>query len=76
MSGQPSYFAWFEFFPSAAFLVGDFPVNPGDIMQAEVSYDETSLLFTLHLRNVTTGQSFKISSAVPNAKRTSAEWII
>ncbi|MBV9768946.1 MAG: hypothetical protein JOZ32_05190 [Bryobacterales bacterium] len=75
VSGQPSYFAWFEFFPSAAFVVGDFPVNPGDIIEAEVSYDETSLLFTVHLHDVSTGHSFKISSAVPNAKRNSAEWI-
>jgi hypothetical protein len=73
--GQPTYYAWFEFFPNPSFTVGDFSVNPGDSIEAEVSYDETSQLFTVHLRDVTSGQSFKISSAVPNAKRTSAEWI-
>jgi hypothetical protein len=75
VKGEPSYYAWFEFYPNASFLIGDFPVSPGDIIEAEVSYDESSLLFTVHIHDVTTGQSFKISSAVPNAKRTSAEWI-
>jgi hypothetical protein len=57
------------------YTVGDFAVVPGDSIEAEVSYDETSQLFTVHLNDLTSGQSFKISSAVPNAQRTSAEWI-
>jgi peptidase A4-like protein len=75
VKGQPSYYAWFEFFPNPSFTVGDFPVIPGDSIEAEVSYDETSQLFTVHLHDLTSGQSFKIRSAVPNAQRTSAEWI-
>jgi hypothetical protein len=75
VKGQPTYYAWFEFYPSVSFTVEDFPITPGDNIEAEVSYDESAQVFTLHLRNVTTLQSFRIKSAVPNAKRNSAEWI-
>jgi hypothetical protein len=73
--GQPTYYAWFEFYPGPSFIVEDFPVTPGDNIEAEISYDDNSQVFTLHERDVTTGQSFRIRSAVPNAKRNSAEWI-
>ena len=55
--------------------MSDFPVKLGDTLDAEVSYDDTSEPFTVHLHDSTSGQSFSIRSAVPNAKRTSAEWI-
>lgn len=74
-AGQPSYYAWFEFYPGPSFNVLDFPVSPGDNIEAEVSYNQTTQLFTAHIKNITTAQSFRISSAVPNAMRSSAEWI-
>jgi len=70
---RPRYYAWYEFYPAASILISSVPVAPGNIMSASVTYDGTE--FTVTITNVTTGQSYSTSSAVPGAQASSAEWI-
>jgi hypothetical protein len=72
---QPTYYAWFEFYPRPGYLINNFPVSPGNIISAEVSYGSTTKQFTVTLSNLTTGSSFSTSMQLPSAARTSAEWI-
>jgi hypothetical protein len=74
-AGTPSYYAWFEFYPSPSHLVSTVPIHAGDVISAEVSYSSTTAKFTLTLKDLTTGKSFSKASAVKRAQRTSAEWI-
>jgi hypothetical protein len=69
------YYAWYEFYPRPSILVTSVPVNPGDVMSAEVVYDVTNEKFYATITNVTTGKTFTKGAAVPNAIRSSAEWI-
>ena len=72
-NGKPVYYAWYEFYPKFPYNL--FFVQPGDTISAEVSYG-TDGKFTLFIKDVTTGQQFSISQKIPNAKRSSAEWIV
>ncbi len=73
-NGQPTYYAWFEFYPHPSYLVNKFPVAPGDVISAEVKSSGKGQ-FTVTLTNVTTGKSFSTSTKMPSAKMSSAEWI-
>jgi hypothetical protein len=73
--GVPTYYAWYEFYPHASFLISGLTISPGDNIQAETSYNTASRNFTVTLTNVTTGGTFNISSKVGSARRSSAEWI-
>src|SRR5712692_4471420 len=66
-SGVPTYYAWFEFYPHPAFRVNSLPIQPGDVMSAEVKYDRSTRRFTVSLLNVTTGQSFRTSTKANSA---------
>ncbi len=70
---RPSYYAWYEFYPKGGVTITSVPVTPGDQISAEVVYNDPE--FTVTLTNETTGKSYSTSSAVPGARRTSAEWI-
>jgi hypothetical protein len=80
----PTYYAWFEFYPQAAYYIGNpgnnfsgATVQPGDVMSAEVKYS-SNRSFTLTItdtRNGTNQWTFTRSSRVSGAKRSSAEWI-
>jgi hypothetical protein len=72
-SGNPVYYAWYEFFPAPGITISAITVQPGDVMNASVTYDGTE--FTASITDETTNESFTISKAVPGAKRDSAEWI-
>jgi len=50
-TGTPTYYAWFEFYPQDAYLIGSYSnagacesdcVSPGDVMSAEVKFSGTS----------------------------------
>jgi len=86
----PTYYAWFEFYPQAGYLIGNYTnagvcksgcVYPGDTISAEVSYSGTGSgprggpRFTVTIIDVTRGWEFTTSSAVNGAKQSSAEWI-
>jgi hypothetical protein len=70
----PSYYAWYEFYPSPSFEITSVPVSPGNVMTASVVYSSGE--FTVTIVNRTTGKTFTKTHAVPSAKRSSAEWII
>jgi len=70
----PSYQAWYEFSPQGPVTITSVPVSPGNHISAEVSFANS--LFTVTFTNVTTGKSFTTSAMVPNAIRSSAEWVL
>jgi len=74
-SGSPAYYAWFEFYPHPMFTINNLPVQPGDLMSANVHYDPSSRQFTVTITNETAHQSFSTSTRVNNAQRSSAEWV-
>jgi hypothetical protein len=71
--GNPSYYAWYEFFPAGSVRISSVPVKPGDQMSAQVSFSGSE--FTVTITDVTTGKSFSTSSTVSGAEQASAEWI-
>jgi len=70
---KPTYYAWYEFYPAASARINTVGVQPGNVMSAWVSYANSE--FTVWIENITTGQTFSVSSAVTSAVRSSAEWI-
>jgi hypothetical protein len=70
---NPSYYAWYEFYPHPSFEIGSLSIKPGDQMSASVTYSGSE--FTITIEDVTTGKSYTKSSTVSGAKRSSAEWI-
>jgi len=70
---NPSYYAWYEFYPQPSFLISSVAIKPGDQISASVTYNGTE--FKVTLTDETTGKTFSKSAKVSAAKRTSAEWI-
>ena len=77
VSGKEAYSAWFEFYPHWPSTINTVEVVPGDTISAEVSYSAKGQ-FTVTLTNVSQHphQSFSISTKMPQAKLSSAEWIV
>jgi hypothetical protein len=75
INGRPTYFAWYEMFPSDSVVVKKLTIRPGNQMMADV----TSLghgEFRLQITDMTTGKSFTTLQSGPNTHRSSAEWIV
>ena len=70
---NPSYYAWYEFYPKFSYEITTVPVNPGNVMSASVICSGGK--FTVTITNVSTGNSYTTSAKVESAKRSSAEWI-
>lgn len=79
ISGRAAYSAWFEFYPHWPSTINTVVVSPGDTIYAEVSYTAKGQ-FTLTLTNVSQDPQrqhpFSISGKMPQAKLSSAEWIV
>jgi Peptidase A4 family len=80
LGGVVTHFAWYEMYPAPPVNLSttNYPVHPGDVLSAEVSYDSGTDQFTLALDNdCSCGQwPFSITLSAPvDAARTSAEWI-
>jgi hypothetical protein len=71
---NPSYYAWYEFYPNPMYEVTAVPIAPGDVISASVVYSGGE--FTVTISNVTTGKSYSKSATVSGASRSSAEWIV
>jgi hypothetical protein len=69
--GSAVYYAWYEFYPSPSYTI--FTVKPNEVISAEVKY--SSGTFTVSIRDVTSGKSYRTSATVRSAQRSSAEWI-
>src|SRR5579859_3214643 len=57
VNGVPQYTTWWEMFPTNA-IQTVFTVRPGDTIDATVTFSTTTQVFTIAVRDVTTGQSF------------------
>jgi hypothetical protein len=70
---KPSYYAWYEMYPSPSKEITSVPIAPGNVITAKVVSSGTS--FTLTLINDTTGKSFTTTKTLSGAAESSAEWI-
>jgi hypothetical protein len=73
-----SNYAWFEMYPSGAYEIVGFPVNPGDTIYALVEYIGNGY-FQLIIENLTRRVYFSVPLSythAPSAQRRSAEWIV
>jgi hypothetical protein len=68
------YYAWYEMYPKGSALL--YNVGPGNLMYADVKYNPAGGKFTLTITDQTTGQSYTTTQKLPQAQRTSAEWIM
>jgi Peptidase A4 family len=75
VNGVPTYYAWYEMYPSDSVTVTTLTINPGDKISASVNYTGTNL-FSLNLADANTGKSFITTQTLKNAQRSSAEWIV
>lgn len=73
-SGRPSYYAWSEELPASEQEIPSLPVSPGDEMYASLTTTVGSDVWSLSLRDVTTGGAYSASVVYPSTY-TSAEWI-
>ncbi len=83
-SGIPTYYAWVEFYPHASALI-QFPhgIQPSNQITAEVKYigqssggphQQSGAQFTATI-TVNENETYTVTSTVPEAKESSAEWI-
>jgi len=70
----PKYFAWYEMFPAGS--VNLFAVHPGDIIDATVTYSDSTTDYTLTVTDLSTGKSGTDTATCSSCERASAEWII
>ena len=70
---NPTYYAWFEFYPNPSYEILGLKLSPGNKVSAVVSYNGSD--FTVKITNGSTGQSYSTSQSVSGAARSSAEWI-
>jgi len=83
IDGVPTYYAWFELYPADSQMIEGFPVEEGDKIEAQVTYEgldgATNNLFQLDIKNHTKKVKFAIlQSTLPGnpAHLSSANWII
>jgi Peptidase A4 family len=76
VNGAATNYVWYEFYPHPSYTVNKFPISPGDPISADITYSPKGGQFTVTLTDERTGQSFSISTKMPNAKASSAEWIV
>lgn len=76
--GKEEHYAWFEMYPKYPHQLSGFPVEPGDVISAEVSYqgnDAYKMTINNHTKSVTT--TVPVSHTTGSGfKRSSAEWIV
>jgi hypothetical protein len=72
--GEPVYYAWYEMYPKAGYFIQSFPVQPGDVISAEVQLIAKNM-FLLSISNLTENVGFSIPEK-RSAQCSSAEWIV
>jgi hypothetical protein len=72
-NGAPVYFAWYEFYPDSSKRITTLSAKPGEYFSAVITASGSA--FTMELKNDTTGETFNVQKDVPEAERSSAEWI-
>lgn len=83
VGGAPLYFAWYEMFPLNPVEIVGFPVNPGDLMYASVTYIGNDTMgnakFDMIIENISRNAFYtttQTASSLNPANRSSAEWIL
>lgn len=81
--GNPSYYVWYEFYPSPAYMFTNFPIKSGDVIYAKVTYipavsknpkkPANGGTYTLTL--TANGNTVTKTSTTVKADRRSAEWV-
>lgn len=77
-NGTQQNYAWFEMYPNPSYQINGFPLNVGDVIEAEVNYQgskEFQLSLVNHTQNRYTVIPGKRTKSTV-AKRSSAEWIV
>lgn len=74
-NGKQLIYAWWETYPDPSKKINYFPVKPGDNIKAQVEFIGNKK-FNLTITNLNTGKTFSKIKKVPDAQRTSGEWII
>jgi hypothetical protein len=72
-NGSPRYYAWFEMYPKPSNVINK-PVRPGDTINAEVKYANSSFILTL--QDIQQNWTFTVTQKSNKAHRSSAEWIV
>jgi hypothetical protein len=75
VNGKPTYYAWYEFYPHPSYTVNSFQVKPTDTITAEVIAGKNGQ-FTASLAGGSNTTPFVITTKMPSAKLSSAEWIV
>jgi hypothetical protein len=72
-------YAWFEMYPGPMYEIEGFPVNPGDSIAAQVTYEGNDV-FKLTITNLTRAAGYVVPGAYTTSTstmaRSSAEWIV
>jgi hypothetical protein len=71
--GSATYYAWYEFYPSASVVITSLTISAGDKIYGEVHWTGTNSVLTLD--DITTGTNYTHTGSVANAQHDSAEWI-
>jgi hypothetical protein len=79
--GKPSYYAWIEFIPQSEVVIPNFPVAPGDVIQAysAVGVKSGKIVGLYYMANLNTKKAISASIAIPPKTAfsgLSAEWIV
>lgn len=76
IGGQESYHAWYEMLPDYSVKIKEVTIKPGDTIYASLALaDPAKNKWSIHLIDITNGQSFSISVHY-NSTRSSGEWIM
>jgi Peptidase A4 family len=70
----PKYEAWYEMYPAGS--VNVFAVHPGDVIDASVTYSDSTSDFSLTVTDLSTGKTATDTATCSSCARASAEWII
>ena len=76
---QPTYYAWWEMYPTNGIAVMPLTIKPGDSILAKASYNPAKATYSLNVADKTTAQHYtKVASceAGLTCARQSAEWIV
>jgi len=76
VSGAPSYYAWWEMYPAGSVTLSTsvYPVEPGDVLTAQVSRSGNLYTLTLHDDDGGPGWTF-VATEPGSGANSSAEWV-
>jgi hypothetical protein len=77
--GEPSYYAWWEMYPTNYITSMPLTIRPGDTIHAKVTYNSSTASYTMTVTDSTTKQHYaEVAHCAQNltCARASAEWIV